>query len=94
MAGRDGSVVKTMKSSLREPGFSPQHLDGGSEPSVTLVPGELMPFLGSAGNRHSSGAHIFMQASIHMHKIKINKTLSFFKKILSLLGFYCCEETP
>lgn len=43
---RDGSVLKNAVCSCRGPGFNSQHADGSSQPSVTLVPGDLISFSG------------------------------------------------
>lgn len=42
---------------------------GGSQPSLTTVPGELTPFLSSVGTRHIRGAHTY-NTYIHAGKIK------------------------
>ena len=42
---KSGSAVKNTCYFCREPGFSSQHIYGGAQPSLTLVPGDLMsPF--------------------------------------------------
>jgi hypothetical protein len=52
---RDGSVVKSSGCSPRGPEIKSQHSYGGSQPSVTVVPGDPMP---------SSGVPMYM----HMNK--------------------------
>ena len=50
--------------------FSSQHAHGGSQLSLTPVPGDLTPFPVSMGTRHIHGAHIYMQAKeTHLKKI-------------------------
>ena len=46
MGWRDGSVIKNTGCSCRGPRFSSQHPHGGSQPSVTPAPGNLMPSSG------------------------------------------------
>ena len=35
---------------------------GSSQPSVTPIPGDLMPLLASVDTRHTCGVHTYMQA--------------------------------
>ena len=63
-AWKDGLVVKNTCCSCRGPEFSFQH--GCSYMPVTLVPGDLMPFLTTVGTRYVYGAHKFMQTK-HSH---------------------------
>ena len=46
---RDCSVVRCTGCSSRGPRFDSQHPHDGSQPSVTLVPGDLMPSSGIQG---------------------------------------------
>ena len=48
----DGSVVKNIGCSSRGPGFSSQHPHGGSQLSITPVPGICHPLVASMGTRH------------------------------------------
>ena len=58
---RDGSVVtKSTGCSSRGPEFDSQHPHGASQPSVTLVPGDPVPFPFSPGLRHLRGAQMYM----------------------------------
>lgn len=46
---------------------------GGSQPPVSLIPGNPMPSLISAGTRHTSSVQMYIQASgvqdeLHLHK--------------------------
>ena len=42
---RDGSVVKSAYCSCRGPRLSSQHPHGGSQPSISTVPEDLIPLL-------------------------------------------------
>lgn len=53
------------------PGFESQNLHSGSQPSLTLIPGDIMSSLASSGIRHAYGTDRHVdKTSI---KIKINK---------------------
>ena len=69
--GRDGLAFKSSRCSSRRPGFNSQPPHGGSQPSVTSVPGNLTA---------SDGVHEYCTVHIHMcrqapptHKNKINQ---------------------
>lgn len=58
--GEIGSRVKSTHCSCRDPGFSPLHLYGGLQSSITSVPVNLMP--SSVWHLYIHGVHICMQA--------------------------------
>lgn len=54
-------------------GFGSQHKHGCFQPSVILVSGNVILSFGlSSGSRCAHGAHMHVQANIHMHEIKMN----------------------
>ena len=58
----NGSVVKSTGYSVKGPGFNPQHPHVGSQPSVTLVLGDLTlssPPLNFEVTMHTGGAQIY-----------------------------------
>jgi hypothetical protein len=70
---RDGSVVKSTPYSSRGLGFNSQHPHGGSQLSVTPVPGDLCPLLVSTGTRYASGGETYLEAKYSHTKNKIIK---------------------
>ena len=44
-----GEMAQWLRALAKDPGFDSQHLHGGSQPSVTPVPGDPMPSSGSCG---------------------------------------------
>ena len=65
---RDGSVVKSTDCSSRGPGFNSQQPHGSLQPSVTPVPSNPTSSPSLCG--YASGAHTYMQAKTHTHKIR------------------------
>jgi hypothetical protein len=62
-------MVENADCSSREPGFNPLDLRGGSQLSVTIVPGDLMPSSGLCGYQAHmwyTGIHTCRQAE-HPH---------------------------
>jgi hypothetical protein len=59
----DGSEVKGTGHSSGGPWFHSQHPHGGSQPSVTSVPGDPSPF----------SRYTYIQTNTHMHKIRWKK---------------------
>ena len=53
---------------LEDPGVTSQPLHGGSQPSVTLGPGDLMPSSGFCGSCTHTGIQMNMQAKTQIHK--------------------------
>lgn len=49
-----------------DPGWFPP--SGCSQPSVSLMPGDLVPFMGSSSSRHTDGAYTHMQANMYTYK--------------------------
>jgi hypothetical protein len=64
----------------RGPEFNSQQLDGGSQPSVTPVSGDLTPLQASIGTRFVHGAKTCIQAKTSIY-IKINLTTMFWLNI-------------
>jgi hypothetical protein len=58
---RDGSAVKSICCSFKGPEFRTYHPHNGSQPSVTMVAGDLIP---TPGLRVTHGAHTYIQANI------------------------------
>ena len=59
---KDHSAVKSTGCSCRGPGFNSQHPHDNWQPSVTLVSGDLVPFLASTGTSHTCGTQTYTQA--------------------------------
>lgn len=65
----DGSAVKCTGCPPRGPGFNSWHPHGGSQPSVTIAPGDQMSSSGLHGNQ--ANRHICRE-NTHTHKIITN----------------------
>lgn len=58
-----GSPGKSTERSSRGSGFGSQHSDGSSQPFVTPVPGDMIPYLFSTGScTHVTHIHTYTQA--------------------------------
>jgi hypothetical protein len=57
-----GSVVRSTDCSCRGLGLDYQHLHGSSQPSITPVPGHLIPSSDLRGPRHVHGPQTYRQA--------------------------------
>ena len=66
---RDSSAVKNTCCPCKRLSFSSQHPHGDSQPSITLVLGDVMLPLTSTVTRHIHDVHINMQSNTHTHKI-------------------------
>lgn len=64
-----GSSVKS-RYCYKVPGLVPT-VHGGSQPSITLAPGDPAPSLASTSTRHAHGLHTYMQAK-HSYTHKVN----------------------
>lgn len=62
---RNGSMVKSICWSYREPGFYSLHSYGSSRSLLILTPGDPLPSSGFLGTRDTCGTHTYMQASTH-----------------------------
>ena len=71
---RDGWRVNRTCCSCKGPSFSFCHPHGGSQSSITLVPGNVMSSLAFLGTRHTHSTHTYMQAKHSENKTKKLKT--------------------
>ena len=68
---RDGSGVKSTGCSYRGPRFNSLHPHGGSQPSITPVPGDPMPSSNLQGHQAHMWQTYTYRQNIHTHT-KIN----------------------
>lgn len=62
---RNGSMVKSICWSYREPGFYSLHSYGSSQSLLILIPGDPLPSSGFVGTRDTCDTHTYMQANAH-----------------------------
>jgi len=67
---KDHSAVKGTGCSCRGPGFDSQHPHDNWPPSVTLVPGDLVPFPASTGTSRACGTQTYTRAKHPLIHVK------------------------
>lgn len=63
-----GTSVKILPKSYRRPKFKPQWPPGDSQPYVTLVPGDAVPFFLSSMTPHMQVMHMHTCRQTHIHR--------------------------